>query len=156
MTNEKENSAKPVTLTQLKELSKKVDINGRTLELNLSQEEYNTLNKRTIRHLYRKYNIVRCKLRLEDISNLENIKDLKIPNLLVFLGDCEYPEGNLQTAGKIYESLREFINSIDTKESDFNKFSSIYRKLAEEITYDTKTEKLINESIKQKEEIKLW
>lgn len=155
MTSEINSSVTPITLTNIKRLNNQLNTNGEMLELNLSQEEYDSLKKSKLNYIYRKYSIIRCNLRLNDILNFKIVKNLNIPNLRIFYEDCEYPEKNLQAVVEISKEIRKLISGIDTQDSDFNKFSIIYRKIAEQITYDTNTAKLINESRNKKEPVEL-
>ncbi len=134
----------PITLTQLRKFNTQLNLEDKKLELNFSQEEFESLRKDELTQLYQMYDIEMVNLRLDDISTVNSLKNQNIPNLKIFYKDSKYPEKDLQTAISINEKIKELTDGIDNSASDLDKFTIIYKRIAENISYNNRASEIID------------
>ena len=134
----------PITLTQLRKLNTQLNLDNKKLQLNFSQEEFDSLRKEELNQLCQMYDIEKVNLRLDDMSKANGLETQNIPDLRIFYKDSKYPEKDLQTVISINEKIKELTDGIDNSASDLDKFTTIYKRIAENISYNNRASEIID------------
>lgn len=86
--------------------------------------------------LEQEYNIDEISIRMDDISRINEIEHLDTPKTKLYYKNCASPQKDFDTLKQINEKIEELTSGINETDSQMDKFTTIYRRIAENISYN--------------------
>ncbi len=142
----------PIMLSRFTKLYPQLNLKGREFELSIRKEDLENLSDfelEEIKERLSSYQVKKISFYMEDITDIKNADKLKnFSNVIPYFKDSYDPEESLEAVKAIAEKIKELTSDIKDTDSEFDKFSKIYTKLAKSIAYDYEVKEIAEKSCK--------
>lgn len=142
----------PIMLSRFAKLYPQLNLKGREFELGIRKEDlenFSDFELEEIKERLSSYQVKKTSFYMEDITDIKNADKLKnFLNVIPYFKDSYDPEESLEAVKAIAEKIKELTSDIKDTDSEFDKFSKIYTKLAKSIAYDYEVKEIAEKSCK--------
>lgn len=114
----------------------------------INQSELESISDCDLEKLEEIKDNVDIEIYMDDIQTLEIDKLKNFSNVEIHFKGNDYPEESLEAVKAIAEKIKELTSDIKDTDSEFDKFSKIYTKLAKSIAYDYEVKEIAEKSCK--------
>lgn len=141
-----------ITMDQIKKFGDREELKDKHFCLIITQDEFDKLSDKEVEDIFKKFNVALCIYRMNDILNVDTERLKKYENMAIYYKDADYPEYGPEYVEVIKDQVRSIIYNVKDTDSELEKFTKIYAKLMENITYDNDLDDLY-EKQNNKEEL---
>ena len=139
-----------MTLDKLNEFGEKLELEDIDLEIDIRQSNLKDISNERLEEIKKKFKIKSCDFYIENMLDMDFNKLKGIDGLNIYYEDSKEPEEGLEEVMLIQDKIKELTSGLK-HETDFNKFATIYKRIAENMSYDYISQELIKKEWEQKE-----
>lgn len=139
-----------ITIDELNKFGEELELENFDLDIAIRQSQLKNISDERLEEIKKKFKIKSCKFIIEDMLDMDFNKLKGIEGLKIYFENSKEPEDGLKEIIYIQHKIKELTNGLKY-ESDLNKFATIYKRIAENMTYDYTAQEIIKKEWEKKE-----